>query len=165
VVSGTANLLSDCDLRAVVRTVAGDGQPQVLYTGWWRGGETNRARAARSTPRWRWSATAGSLLVLRDVMFGNRRHFRILQEREHRRRPRPAAGRRRSPHLGARRPWSPRRAWTTGQQVMAGRRPTWPAIPTALICRWPRATEGAPVRPPAWASLVQPVGPALAIVH
>jgi hypothetical protein len=30
---GTANLLSDCELRAVVRTVAGYGKPQVPYTG------------------------------------------------------------------------------------------------------------------------------------
>jgi hypothetical protein len=34
VVSGTANLLSDCDVQAVVRTVAGDGTPHVLYAGW-----------------------------------------------------------------------------------------------------------------------------------
>jgi len=31
VVSCTANLLGDCELRAVVRTLAGDGKPQ---TGW-----------------------------------------------------------------------------------------------------------------------------------
>jgi hypothetical protein len=34
VVSGTANLLSDCDVQAVKRSAAGDGEPQVLYTGW-----------------------------------------------------------------------------------------------------------------------------------
>src|SRR5436190_14543403 len=31
VVSGTANLLSDCDLHAGMRSVAGGGKPQVLY--------------------------------------------------------------------------------------------------------------------------------------
>jgi hypothetical protein len=34
VVSGTANLLSDCGLLAVVQTVAGDGKPYLLHTGW-----------------------------------------------------------------------------------------------------------------------------------
>jgi hypothetical protein len=33
VVSGTANLLSDCGLQAVVQTVAGDGKPYLLHTG------------------------------------------------------------------------------------------------------------------------------------
>lgn len=34
VVSGIANLLSDCGLQAVVQTVAGDGKPYLLHTGW-----------------------------------------------------------------------------------------------------------------------------------
>jgi hypothetical protein len=34
VVSGTANLLSDCDLQAIVQTVAGAGKPYLLHTGW-----------------------------------------------------------------------------------------------------------------------------------
>jgi hypothetical protein len=33
-VSCTANLLGDCELRAVVRTVAGNGKPPVPYTEW-----------------------------------------------------------------------------------------------------------------------------------
>jgi hypothetical protein len=32
VVSGTANLLSDCDVQAVVQPVAGDGEPHLLHT-------------------------------------------------------------------------------------------------------------------------------------
>jgi hypothetical protein len=72
VVSGTANLLNDCDLQAVVRTVAGDGTPHVLHTGWLTrtpgqpcpGNATNAAMEVLGD-RW-------SLMVLHDVMFGNR---------------------------------------------------------------------------------------------
>jgi hypothetical protein len=48
VVSGTVNLLGDCDLLAVVQTVAGDGKPYLLHTGWWRPGQTSRADRPRS---------------------------------------------------------------------------------------------------------------------
>jgi hypothetical protein len=34
VVSGIASLLSDCGLQAVVQSVAGDGKPYLLHTGW-----------------------------------------------------------------------------------------------------------------------------------
>ncbi len=36
------------------------------------------APAARSISRWRWSAINGVCLIIRDMMFGNRRHFREL---------------------------------------------------------------------------------------
>jgi hypothetical protein len=70
VVSGTANLLSDCDLRAVVRTVAGDGEPATAYVGDARRSDQPRSGNAINAvveltgDRW-------SVPVLRDVMLGN----------------------------------------------------------------------------------------------
>ena len=80
VVSGTANLLSDRDSQAVVRTVAGDDEPRAVR----RDGNARLDQprsgcvidAAVEVVGDRWS-----LLVLREVMFGNGRHFRIPQER------------------------------------------------------------------------------------
>src|SRR5215475_3324369 len=46
VVSGTANLLGDCDLLAVVQTVAGDGKPYLLHTG----SPRPRSSSSRSRP-------------------------------------------------------------------------------------------------------------------
>jgi hypothetical protein len=92
VVSGTANLLSDCDLQAI----AGDGKT-VSAT---RGMVTRRSDQPRSGAainaavevigdRW--------LPVLRDVMFGNTsatcRNDPKRDRLEHPRRPPPAAGR------------------------------------------------------------------------
>jgi DNA-binding HxlR family transcriptional regulator len=80
VVSGTANLLSDCDLQAVARTVAGAGKRKCYTRDGDRRSDQPRSgcaiNAAVEVIGGRWS-----LLVLRDVMFGNRRRFRILQER------------------------------------------------------------------------------------
>jgi hypothetical protein len=49
VVSSTANLLSDCDLRAVARTVAGDGDMEVRST---RSGKAINATLEVTGDRW-----------------------------------------------------------------------------------------------------------------
>src|SRR3954465_92903 len=65
VVSGTANLLNDCDFQAVVRTLAGDVRPQVQDTGW---GREVRPIALAPRDQRRVDGDRRPLLVLRDVV-------------------------------------------------------------------------------------------------
>ncbi|MGN6392200.1 MAG: hypothetical protein ACTHM9_08150 [Gemmatimonadales bacterium] len=59
-------------MLAVVQTVAGDGKPYLLHTGWWRPGQTSRADRPRS-PRPAHASTAelrdARLIVARELGF------------------------------------------------------------------------------------------------